>query len=429
MKIKNDDNDKNNETKTITINIKKMKPIAITLIIVIIFFLLYLVYNHNRVEMIKDSVVMINTYDENNEQTSQGSGFCSFKANYIVTNYHVVEGAKSIKVLDDGSNEYDVNKIIVFNKSLDLAIIEIEGELSPLKLGNGKNIRVKQKITAIGSPSGELNTVSEGIISNVDEKNEIRITAPISHGSSGGVLLNSNNKVIGVTNAGYDDAQNLNFAINVELLKNLYSDYKAKEYDEIDNNSNPDLYVHNRATRLSIKNDNINYVANNFDDFWKYTNQYKIFDNEVNSWDDSAVLKKDYQQMSRDNQKKCANIYNELINKETCDCGDNCCILNVNDNEDIVDLMLDLDILTTSELAVFMVDKDRYNSYDSSIDFVNSLYLEAGQKCLLWVAYFVTPEEFNSHSNLKKQLFNYVNGLLLSANDKCNIYKQVGLNC
>ena len=133
--------------------------------------------------------------------------------------------------------------------------------------------------------------------------------------------------------------------------------------------------------------------------------------------------------MSRDKQKECADIYNELLKKETCDCGANCCKLDVSDNEDIVDLMLDLDIFMTPELAVFLVDKDNYNSYDSSFSFLNSLPLDADQKNLLFLAFFVTPEEFNSYSALNRRLFNYVNGLPLSANDKCNIYKQLGLNC
>ena len=138
---------------------------------------------------------------------STGSGFAAFESNCIVTNFHVIEGAKEIKILSNDNNEYYTADIIIFSKRDDLAIIETNGNLKPLDLGDGNNIKIKDKVTTIGSPMGEKNIVSEGIISNVDDINLIRITAPISHGSSGGVLLDKNYKVIGITNAGNDKAK------------------------------------------------------------------------------------------------------------------------------------------------------------------------------------------------------------------------------
>ena len=127
-------------------------------------------------------------------------------------------------------SELEKEEIILFNKRDDLAILRFDGKLEPLTIGDTNRLKVKDKVTAIGSPKGELNTVSEGIISNIDVENVIRISAPISHGSSGGVLLNENYEVIGITNAGYDNAQNLNFAIDVSLLESMYEDYKDKKY-------------------------------------------------------------------------------------------------------------------------------------------------------------------------------------------------------
>ena len=181
------------------------------------------------IEEVKDSVVMIEVYGDSGDLLATGSGFCAYKDNWIITNFHVIEGAKSIKVETDSHQKYSAEKIVFFNKVQDIAVLSINGHLNPLKLGDSSNIKTKDKVTTIGSPKGELNTVSEGIISNVDNKAQIRISAPISHGSSGGVLLNHKNEVIGITSAGYDDAQNLNFAINISLLNNLYSKYTSDD--------------------------------------------------------------------------------------------------------------------------------------------------------------------------------------------------------
>ena len=156
-----------------------------------------------NIEDIKDSVVMIESFDENRTLLSTGSGFAAYNANWIVTNMHVVESARFIDVITDDGDRLMTEGIVIYNKRDDLVILKIDGELKPLSIGETKEIKVKDKVTAIGSPKGEINTVSEGIISNVDVENEIRITAPISHGSSGGVLLNEKYEVIGITNAAH----------------------------------------------------------------------------------------------------------------------------------------------------------------------------------------------------------------------------------
>ena len=181
---------------------------------------------------------MLEVYNSRNELIATGSGFCAYKDNYIVTNFHVIDGAYSVKVITDDKKKIDSGGVVFFDKEEDLALITIDGKLKPLKIGNSNNLKIKSKVTAIGSPMGELNTVSEGIISNIDEKNLIRISVPISHGSSGGVLLNSRNEVIGITSAGYDEAQNLNFAINVNVLNELYKENKnnkTKSFIEVYN--------------------------------------------------------------------------------------------------------------------------------------------------------------------------------------------------
>ncbi len=198
------------------------------------------------IEDVKNSVVMIEAYGEN--FSSSGSGFCVFFNNWIVTNNHVIEDAHKIVIISDDYEKINVNKVIFSDPKKDIAILEVDSVFTPLSLGSGKSLEIKDRVTAIGSPQGVLNTVSEGIISNVDFSDEIRITAPISPGSSGGVLLNDNYEVIGITCAGYNNAQNLNFAINVEVLKDAYDAYLKGEYDSTDipiNTDNSPYYITN----------------------------------------------------------------------------------------------------------------------------------------------------------------------------------------
>lgn len=78
-----------------------------------------------------------------------------------------------------------------------------------------------QKVVAIGSPLGLFNSVSDGIISgfrDIDGHSMIQFTAPTSHGSSGGALLNLYGELIGILTAGFDNGQNLNLAVDIKTI-------------------------------------------------------------------------------------------------------------------------------------------------------------------------------------------------------------------
>lgn len=277
-------------------NNKKIKSLFIVLVITMIIFigllLLPKIFGSN-IENVKNSVVMLEVYNSRNELISTGSGFCAYKENYIVTNFHVIDGAYSVKVITDDKKEIDSSGVLFFSEEEDLSVITIDGELKPLKIGKSNNLKVQSKVTAIGSPMGELNTVSEGIISNIDEQNIIRISVPISHGSSGGVLLNSRNEVIGITSAGYDEAQNLNFAINVNVLNKLYEKKKHNkpiDFTEINNYVGEWEIVTDEACTFHIVNDGVKQIriaaessAGVGDIFSKTTSNiaYKIYDNQI----------------------------------------------------------------------------------------------------------------------------------------------------
>lgn len=163
---------------------KKNKYKVILCLVILVTIVGSVFYYKNNIpvdiETIKDSVVMVKVYDDNNNEISTGSGFCVYKSNYIVTNYHVISGAYKITIVSDNGKEYDVENIEIFNKENDLAILKCDSNFNPLKIGNTNDLKAGENIIAIGSPKGQLNTVSKGIISNADDDYEIRITAPIS---------------------------------------------------------------------------------------------------------------------------------------------------------------------------------------------------------------------------------------------------------
>ncbi len=181
-------------------------------------------------EAVKDSVVKIET------NLATGSGFCAIKNNWIITNYHVIEGSNKIYIIDDDEKKSEISDIVFYDEDNDIAVLSVKSKFTPIELGDGNSLALRDAITVIGSPQGVLNTVSEGIISNVSYEEYIVISAPISPGSSGGVLLNDKLQAIGIITATAKNelAQNLNFAINIEKLKTANEAYKDGKYPSPD---------------------------------------------------------------------------------------------------------------------------------------------------------------------------------------------------
>lgn len=171
-----------------------------------------------EIATLASSVVMINLHNSRGRVIGSGSGIIIGRGGYILTNFHVAGGARSFSVqLENDENIYRTNQIIKYHPNLDLAILRIDRQLTPMRFYNGREeLRRGQKVVAIGSPLGLFNSVSDGIISGFREINGvdmIQFTAPISGGSSGGALLNMYGEVIGISTAGFSKGQNLNLAV------------------------------------------------------------------------------------------------------------------------------------------------------------------------------------------------------------------------
>lgn len=192
------------------------------------------------------SVLKLECYDDEGELYATGSGFVAINSNLIVTNYHVIEDHPyEIKALSENGGKFDVAEIVTCNIEMDIAILKTKDNMNLVPLSFADNLVEKtDKVVAIGSPLGLMNTVSEGIVSGftqVGNESVIQFTASISHGSSGGVLLNEAGEVVGVTFASFAEGQNLNVAIPIAYVSTLYSREGNKQtktilafYNEVD---------------------------------------------------------------------------------------------------------------------------------------------------------------------------------------------------
>ena len=173
------------------------------------------------------SVVLLVTQNSSGEIKSLGSGFF-IQDDVIATNHHVIEGASRVRARIVGQKAvYEVTGFLGIDESRDLALLKVSGiKGRPLPFGNSNQVAVGDVVYAVGNPEGFEGTFSQGIVSGIRQfegQRYIQITAPVSHGSSGGPVLNKDGEVIGVAVASVEEGQNLNFAVPVSDLRALIS--------------------------------------------------------------------------------------------------------------------------------------------------------------------------------------------------------------
>ncbi len=182
--------------------------------------------SYEELASLASSVVLVGIHDNRGTMIGTGSGIMIGRKGYILTNNHVASGGYFYTVrIEEDDKVYETEEVIKYNPVLDLAVLRIDRTLQPLPVYSGTQKLVRgQRVVAIGSPLGLFNSVSDGIISGfrvIDGVDMIQFTAPISHGSSGGALLNMYGEVIGISTAGIDEGQNINLAIGYEGI-NLF---------------------------------------------------------------------------------------------------------------------------------------------------------------------------------------------------------------
>jgi S1-C subfamily serine protease len=169
-------------------------------------------------------------------QEGQGSGFVIDKEGHVLTNFHVIEDARQVEVTLHNRKKYRAT-VVGTDRSHDLAIIQIKApDVTPMVLGDSRNLQVGQKVYAIGNPFGLAGTLTSGIVSSIRSVQEpggatideaIQTDAAINPGNSGGPLLNSHGEVVGInTMIASNSGQNagIGFAIPINTAKAVLND-------------------------------------------------------------------------------------------------------------------------------------------------------------------------------------------------------------
>lgn len=161
-------------------------------------------------------------------QSGFGTGFLVQANGTLVTNYHVIKDAQQIKVTLESGEVYRAAYLLRTDEEKDIAILRIEGaDLPVLTLGNSdaNATKVGEDVMAIGTPEGLEQTVSTGIVSGrrlmPPGYTLLQTTAPISHGSSGGPLLNRAGQSVGIMTSFLAEGQNLNFAVPINYVRGM----------------------------------------------------------------------------------------------------------------------------------------------------------------------------------------------------------------
>lgn len=248
-----------------TTKINYLLVISITIFLSWVFFS----YDKNRFVFAAgnsiESVVTIYSYNNNrNYANNIGSGVVFSKDGYIVTNFHIISGSKFIKIKLNDGQELDAN-IIGGDANADIAVLKIQSneELKPINISDSNDLKIGDKVLAIGNPYGIGISVSSGIISATgrDYGNPylelIQTDAAINPGNSGGALINENGNLIGINTKIFSRTggfQGLGFAIPSNNIVQIASE--LIQYGKIRSGWIGNFRV--SPIRLNIKNNLVN---------------------------------------------------------------------------------------------------------------------------------------------------------------------------
>ena len=173
------------------------------------------------------------------KQRALGSGVIVTTDGYLLTNFHVVDGADDIRVeLTDGRTL--TAKLIGSDKPSDLALLKVAGTFPAVGIGNSDTVKVGDVVLAVGNPLGVGQTVTMGIISAKGRSTSVgdgsyedflQTDAPINHGNSGGALVNTRGELVGINSqilSNSDGNIGIGFAIPANMAKNVMEQLRIK---------------------------------------------------------------------------------------------------------------------------------------------------------------------------------------------------------
>jgi S1-C subfamily serine protease len=195
-------------------------------------------------------ISILSTTGPGGGQAAQGSGFAIDSTGYVATNAHVIRGdppkfapVKQVYVQFSDGNKVAAT-VVGADLSSDVALLKVNPaglNLAPVPLGSSSGLQVGQPVAAIGSPFGEQQSLSVGVISAVNRDidsltafkigNAIQTDAAINHGNSGGPLLDAKGRVIGINSqiqSTGGGGEGVGFAVPIDTVKRSLSQLRSK---------------------------------------------------------------------------------------------------------------------------------------------------------------------------------------------------------
>ncbi|MBO5316921.1 MAG: trypsin-like peptidase domain-containing protein [Oscillospiraceae bacterium] len=202
--------------------------------------------NVDAVVAISNQGLTTNIFGQVSRTASSGSGFIISADGYVVSNYHVVAGANTLKVITADGTEYPAT-LVGSDSSNDISVLKIDAQDLPyVKIGSSDALSVGERVAAIGNPLGELtSTLTVGYVSAKDRNvntdgtaiNMIQTDAAINSGNSGGPLFNMRGEVVGITTAKYSGTsgsgatiEGIGFAIPIDDVAGMIEDICENGY-------------------------------------------------------------------------------------------------------------------------------------------------------------------------------------------------------
>jgi len=201
-------------------------PVIATLILVVWISDVQAMTTAEIAEKWKSSVVFVRLLDERENEITIGSGFV-IAPELVATCYHVVAGGVAAQVKTADRIIYPVTGVVASDRARDLAILRVNRlkDVVAVELGDSLAVKPGDAVVAMGSPLGLEGSISDGVVSGLRDLEKfgevIQVSAPVSRGSSGGPLFDSEGRVIGVISFTIVGGQNVNFGIPANALKDL----------------------------------------------------------------------------------------------------------------------------------------------------------------------------------------------------------------
>lgn len=195
-----------------------------------------------------------------------GSGFAIDK-NTIITNAHVVSGFSTVTVKLYGGKSC-VGKVTKIDKNIDLALIQVDESLTPLKLVSEDSISIGKEVYAIGAPEDIPYTMTKGIVSAKNRKIKnnqyIQIDASINSGNSGGPLINENGEVIGINTMKLLEAEGIGFAIGTSTINDFINNTTQESSNSVDeqeqDNNSKQSDIETKYKKVTAENEKLKII-------------------------------------------------------------------------------------------------------------------------------------------------------------------------